>query len=624
MILYHKRIILSIIIFYYLDINNYLLYTRVNKNKQGEIELKKYTKNIISLIIAIILNFFIWHRFTADGNSIIYIGLFVFIYKFFLEILDIKNKRMIIISLIISISFSIIEVIGMSINLDFTLNNILNKWLILNFCGYAIMAYGCILYSYTFLEKIKNKEEIKKEIKIKNIKLLADNKVSFFVVFVLLLIAWIPYFLRYYPGLLNLDSISQINQSLGITQLTNHHPIIHTGIISAFIHIGISVFNNINVGVALYSIFQMIVMALMFSAVLQYLSKKDVPLIFKIGLLLIYMFYPVNGLFSITMQKDTLFCAFTPIYIILTNELVYKTDDFLVDKKKIFAYILFSLLVMFTRNNGVYVVLLTMPVVLIALRKKWKKILLLLITIVISYALIKTAIFKIFDVKNGSIGEMLSIPLQQIARVKKYHKEELDAETIKKIDSYFYCDDIDQRYDPTISDPVKDVLNREYFGNNKIEFAKLWAELLIKYKKDYIESFLSNSYGYYYPEARRFVALRGIDENDLGIETTPIINSKIVSLVAHLTDGRDGPIYSMVFSLGMVFWITVILLGNEILKKQYKRIVVYWPMFILWLTNLASPVFCNFRYAFAMFTCLPVFIGLIISKYKEDYKKTNI
>lgn len=553
----------------------------------------------------------------ADGNSIIYIGLFVFIYKFFLEILNIQNKRMIIISSVISVIFSIIEVIGISINSDFTLNNIINKWLPLNFCGYAIMAYGCIVYAYIFLERIINKElkeETKKEIRIKNISLLADNKLSFIVNCILLLLMWIPYFLRYYPGLLNYDPIYQISQSLGLSQLTNHHPIVYTGIISVFIHIGISVFNNINTGVALYSVFQMIVQALMFSAVLQYLSKKGAPVLFKIGLLLVYMFYPVNGLFSITMQKDTLFCAFVPIYIIMTNELVCKTDKFFVDKKKVLAYVLFSLLVMFMRNNGVYVVLLTMPAVLIALRKYWKKVLLLLITVVTSYAIIKTAIFKIYDVKNGSIGEMLSIPLQQLARVKKYHKEELDAETIKKIDSYFYYDDIDERYDSTISDPVKEILNREYFGNNKVEFIKLWGSLLVKYKKEYIESFLSNSYGYYYPEARRFVALRGIDTNDLGIETTPIINSKIVSMVAHLTDGRDAPIYSMVFSLGMVFWITVILLGYELLKKRYIKIIVYWPMFVLWLTNLASPVFCNFRYAFAMFTCLPVFLGLIISE----------
>lgn len=578
--------------------------------------MKKYKNNIISIIMAFVIVFFIWHKFQTDGNSIIFVALFVITYKVYLELLEIKNKRLVVISSITSVMFSIIEVVCGSINIDYTLNNIINKWLLLDFLGYACMAYGCIVILNTFIDRIKDKK-FKQDLCIKDINLMSDNKLSFFTNFLLILISWIPFFLRYYPGILTKDSIVQISQTIGIIGLSNHHPILHTGIISLFIHIGISLFNSLSIGVAIYTVFQMMTLALLFSFVLYYVSKKRIPLIFKVILLLFYMFYPVNGLYSISMWKDVLFSGIMPIYVILTNELFFYTGKFLNNKKNLYIYFLISLLVMFLRNNGFYIVILTMPVVAIALRKEWKKIIPTLSIILIIYIVIKSAIFNIFNVKNGSIGEMLSVPLQQITRVKKYHIQEIDKETIKQIDSFFNCYDIEEKYNPTISDPVKSLLNQDYFNNNKAEFIKLWIKLLLDYPKDYIESFISNSYGYYYPEARNWVAGRGITENDLQLETKPLTNgntSRIVSMLAHLADIRSVPLYSMAMSIGMCFWLIVIFGGYEIQKKNYNRIPIYWIIFILWLTIIASPVFCEFRYAYSMFTCLPLFVGLVLSK----------
>lgn len=209
---------------------------------------------------------------------------------------------------------------------------------------------------------------------------------------------------------------------------------------------------------------------------------------------------------------------------------------------------------------------------------------------------------------------MLSIPLQQIARVKKYHKEELDNETIKQIDQFFKCDNIEEKYNPILSDPVKAELNTEYFDINKGEFIKLWIKLLREYFKDYVESFISNSYGYYYPEATHWVANRTMEPNNMGISQKPLIEGKIVSKIDSLIEKRDIPIVSMFFSIGTAFWLLVIALGYKIIKKEYKHIISYLIIFILWLTIVASPVFCEYRYAYPMFTILPLFISLNFTK----------
>lgn len=580
--------------------------------------MKENTKKIISMFLALILIFFIWHKFLLSGNTIVLVMLVFPIYNFFKKVIENETKRKFTISIIIAVVFAIIELVCNSINTDYTLNHILDKWVILNFLGYTILAWSTISSIYTLFDQKSSYSN--KNIKIKNVELLSDSSLSFIVNVVLILLAWMPYFLRYYPGLLTADSCSQVAQAIGIAELSNHHPIFHTAIISVFVNAGRLIFNNINTGVAFYTIFQMIIMAIMFATVIRYISKKQAPLAVRIIALLYYMFYPINALFSITMWKDILFSGMIPIYAILVIELLFNTEEFLESKKNIITYIIVSILVMFLRNNGMYIVILTIPFIIIVLRKYWKKIIAISTIIVLSYMILKTSIFSIFNIKEGSVGEMLSIPLQQIARTKKYHKEELDDETIKQIDQFFKCDNIEEKYNPILSDPVKAELNTEYFDANKGEFIKLWLRLLESYFKDYVESFISNSYGYYYPEAKHWVANRTMEQNNMGISQEPLIEGKFVSKIDSLIERRDIPILSMFFSIGTAFWLIVICLGYKIMQKEYKHIVSYLIIFILWLTIVASPVFCEYRYAYPIFTILPLYMSLNFIKKKKELK----
>lgn len=566
--------------------------------------MKKYTKNIIAMILSIITILFIWHKFLLSGNTVILSIMLVPFYYFFKNVIEKENKRKFIISISIAIVFSIIELICTSINTDYTLNHILNKWIILNWLGYTILAWGVISSIYNIWQ------ENNLDIKIKKLEILLDSKVSFFINIVLILLAWLPYFFRYYPGLLTADSCSQVAQAIGLTELSNHHPILHTGIISIWVNIGKNIFGDINIGVAFYTIFQMIMMAIMFSIVIRYLNKKEVPALVRIIVLLYYMFYPIHALFSVTMWKDILFAGIIPIYTILSIELIFNTDEFLSKNKNILIYVVISILVMFLRNNGVYIVILTLPFIIITLRKYWKKLITMFFAIICIYICLKTIIFNVFNVKEGSVGEMLSIPLQQIARVDKYHKNELSDEIQIQINQFFKCENIGEKYNPILSDPVKAQLNTEYFDSHKVEFIKLWGNLLTQYFKDYVESFISNSYGYYYPEATHWVANRTMEQNNMGISQQPIVNSELVSKIDSIIERRDIPIISMFFSIGMAFWTIVICLGYQILNKEYKSILSYIIIFILWLTIVASPVFCEYRYAYSMFTILPLYISL--------------
>ena len=568
--------------------------------------MKNELKKIIAIVCAIFEAFFLWKLTNISGNTIVYVVLTIIIYSFIRNILDKVDKRKYIFCFVLALLFTIIEVFVASMNtyLDF---DHLSKSLIIDFIGYIILIFFSLLFIFDIFSTIKSKVE---ESEPKNIKIFNESRLSFFINMALVIIAWLPYFLRYFPGLMTLDSCIQVAQAIGRQPFSNHHPIFHTLIITFFVNIGKNVLGTINYGVAIYTLAQMIMMAISFAFVLKYLAKKNVHFSIRILALLYYMFYPINALYAVTMWKDVLFAGIVPLFIIMCNEIITNPKAFLSSFKKDILFILIAVLTGLLRNNGIYVVILTFIPMFFILRKYWKRTICVFTISILVFFIIKAAIFDIFKVKNGRVAEMLSIPLQQIARVEKYYRDELDENTMNRINNFFTIEHIGDQYNPILSDEVKARLNDEYFNENKLEFIRLWGHLLVRYFQEYVESFIANSYGYYYPEASSWVANRTLEPNDMGIEQSPKIEGKVVSIIDSYIEKREVPIISMFFSIGMAVWFIVICLWYRIYKRDYKSVVMYLPIFILWLTIIASPVYCEYRYAYPIFTTLPIFFGL--------------
>lgn len=568
--------------------------------------MKNVLKNIIAIVCALFESFFLWKITNISGNTIVYVILSMVMYSFIKNMLNKIEKRKCIFCFILALVFSLIEVFASSMNIYLDFDH-LGKSMTIYFIGYIILIFFSLLFIIDIFSEIKNKIE---KIEPKNIRIFNESRLAFFVYVALIIIAWMPYFFRYFPGLMTADSCAQVAQAIGRQPFSNHHPIFHTLIITFFVNFGKNIFGTINYGVAIYTLAQMILMAISFAFVMKYLAKKEVHFTVRILALLYYMFYPVNALFAVTMWKDVLFAGIVPLFVIMCNEIITDPKAFLSSIKKDILFILVAVLTCLLRNNGIYVVILTFIPVFFILRKYWKRTICVFIISILVFFIIKTAIFGIFNVKNGRTAEMLSIPLQQIARVEKYYRNELDENTLSRINNFFTIEHIGDKYNPVLSDEVKARLNDDYFNENKIEFIRLWGHLLVRYFQEYVESFIANSYGYYYPEASHWVANRTLEPNDMGIEQSPKIEGKVVSTIDSYIERREVPIISMCFSIGMAVWFIVICLWYGIYRREYKSIVMYVPIFILWLTIIASPVYCEYRYAYPIFTTLPIFFGM--------------
>lgn len=565
----------------------------------------------------------------GQSNSYTWIIILIFAYLVAEHSLRIKAKRLIICSGVLTILLATMSVVGEILNTFLDLGIVLQSKKLLIY--YVIKWIGNIALLYigtTIIFSLINKK-LDENKETKKYKFFEANLKNFFIYWGIIFVAYIPYWLTYYPGVITPDSLSQVSQTVGIYSLSNHHPLMHTIVISVFIKIG-EAFGNYNIGVAIYSIVQMLALSGIFAYTVYYMSKKNIPVCLRIITLVFYAIYPIHCMYSITMWKDIPFAICMLLFVILINELVTNKEQFFKSKKNLVLFAITMILVVLFRNNGIYVAILTAPFIFVFAKQYYKQLLIIFACVILFYSVLwKGIMFSVLKVEEGSMAEALSVPLQQIARVVRDKADELTDEEKQQINKLWTTNNLAEIYNPTLSDNVKGSVNVEELSDNKGDFIKLWIGLVIKYPLTCIEAFLCNCYGYWYPEASNWVVSRVIvepqieEQEKLNLHQTPLIKGELVKEVDSYIDKRNIPIISMFFSIGFAMWLVFTKITYIIYKKQYKLLLVFAPILFLWLTNLASPVFCEFRYMYSLFTCLPILLFLGIQKNENKDRKES-
>lgn len=527
------------------------------------------------------------------------------------KIYSMNLKRRNIVVIILAVILSFCQSCGSILDKDISfMNNMLPALII--FLQTLIISYAILTIVCNFTDKILSKINSEKE--TKKVSVVKD----FIIPLCIFVIAYIPFFLSNFPGILSYDSTDQLAQAMGLYGLNNHHPVTHTLIIKIFVKIG-SFIKSESLGVALFSLFQMFALSATFAYVIYYMRKKAFNKYFILLVLLFYAFYPVHGFYSVTMWKDIPFAICITFLTIGLIELISNKDVFFSSKRKMIIFSIILLFTMLFRNNGLYVVLILFVVLAIVYRKNILKMLAVFLIPLMIYFIYTGPVFNALGVKKGSIVEALSVPLQQMARISKFCSDELTQEEKDEIYLYIPVDNLGELYNPRLSDPVKGKANAEYISDNKIEFIKSYFKFAFKYPKETIDALLYNSYGYYYPEASNWIVMTGVSSNN---QDVPIHDSSRVKLLyvkaMNLVIKLDIPIVDLAFSIGFNMWVIFALIAYLVDRKIYKNVLVFIPILGVWLTVLASPVYCEYRYIYSLFTSIPVLISTVFIRRNNN------
>ena len=433
---------------------------------------------------------------------------------------------------------------------------------------------------------------------------------------VILLCCWLPWFLYNFPGVMTPDSISQYSQAMGLTGYSDHHPFAHTLLIKLLLSMGMALFDNVYAAIACYTVFQMVLMALLLCYCICILYRYGAGRKLCLLFLIFYACVPYNGSFAVTMWKDVLFSGFLLLFALCLYRLLhlYAAGGRLKKQPGLLALLLLSgLLVCLFRSNGLYVFLLTAPFLSIVLRREWKLLLPGILAVLVLALFIKGPVYDALGVAEPAFSESLSIPAQQIARVV-YEGRTLTQEQIDLLNRTVDYDSIADYYQPELSDPIKALIqygNPEYLETHKGAYLKLWIQLGLRYPLDYWNAFVDQTRGYWFPGEPGLTVNESISPNDVGLTGQSVLSGtpawKVVEILNKLY--TILPLYGLLYSIGAFTWAAVFWCVNCALNGRKRNFLLFVPFFALILTLcLATPVAADLRYAYPLILSMPLLL----------------
>lgn len=592
-------------------------------------KLKEY-KKVLIFIIAIITTICISINvvngpFELYGNNFVWMIVLATTYILIDKALKDGSKRLFICATIFGTVISICAITGYVAEKYLVDNLLIAKKVMLMLmckleaCYIYITSIAMIIMKAlpNIIEKLKQKKEYK---------FFTSNKKSILIVAIILFIAYLPYLLYYYPGNVLIDSTVQIMQGMGDWEFTTHHPPIHTAIITICVNLGHFLSGSYNFGAFVYTLLQTLTTCFIFSFTIYYMARKKVSMPVRIISLLFYALCPTISFLTITMYKDIPFAMMMLVLTICMTEIATNTENFMKNKVRIILTVITVFLVSIFRNNGLYAMILTLPIVVLMLKNYRIKIGSIFLAGIAICLIITGPVYNLCGIGKGSSKEAFSVILQQFARITKYKSDELTQEEKDAIHKYLPVDNIAELYNPVFSDPVKHQFSDEAFKEDKITLIKTYLQLAMKYPMHTVASLICNSFGYYYPNTLGWGVYTGVNDEcftnngvDYGIREQPLIQLPVLDKVNEFVNTRNIPIISMFLSIGFLFWIMLFGIIYCIYTKKYKLILIYVPILCMWVTILASPVFGEPRYVYSLFTCLPLLLG--ISLKNDNYQE---
>ena len=440
-------------------------------------------------------------------------------------------------------------------------------------------------------------------------------------------LCWLPVFLAYYPSVFAYDAEGQLYQVIA-GDYSTHHPLLHTLFLGAFFKLG-GVLGSYSAGMALHSIVQMILLAAAFAFVLSYLYDKGISRWQRMLLLAFYALFPTNSVLSLSTTKDVLFSALVLLYTML---LYYMICDkkMQVDKRDGAVCVILSVLLLLFRNNAVYAFLVSIPLVYVGYRKWQMQIgeekaqrasfgartyLVLSIAALLIFAVCSAGLRAGTHAHSGSPREMLSVPLQQMARTRVKEEQEIDPALTQELEKYIPAEWVFAAYDPHLADPVK---NRAVIHDDPAGLIETWAKLGMRHLDVYVDAFLDNCVGYWYLEDISHTQIYGIGtKSGFGYLSTdnrtmpagceiiphsylPALRSLLEKIVSD-NQYQWIPVLRIIFAPAFYWWMLCIYMAVAVYRRKYIMLLPVCFLGAYYLTLLLSPtVLIRYMYPFVV------------------------
>ena len=436
--------------------------------------------------------------------------------------------------------------------------------------------------------------------------------------FLLIFASFVPLFLVEYPGSFMYDIAAQTTQ-IASGQYSMFHPLAHTLLIRACLSM-YNVLGSFERCAALYSVISMLIMAACFAHVGASISRSVSRRAARISTGF-FCLYPAHMALASNCTKDGMFAAFFALFLALCAEdIACGRLSGMHRAIQVIAGVMACLM----RNNMIYAIAAWMVLLLFRRKKYLRVVLCALLAIVLSRA-VNTGLGAYTHADRGSVGEMISVPIQQLARARLYADEAFTDEERVLMDAV--CADpryggtqVWQRYEPTLSDPVKNYLDYDVLKANAAELVGIWLRIGGECPDVYLDAFLALALPSYYPYSEYRVAQPYLEIGmQQGALTAPFGLDPIVQpgrfaairewlyKTVYITGMDEVPVIRYLFNTGAIFWLLLLFALYDLYTGRFERIAFMLLAGLLWGTFLLGPVMQG-RYLYPFVCVLPIFI----------------
>lgn len=441
----------------------------------------------------------------------------------------------------------------------------------------------------------------------------------FLISFVAIMICWIPYMMSYWPGGIYNDTLYSIHIALHKQPMDNQNTVLYALIWRFFFWVGGILKQGDYGGLKLFTVTSMVTLAATLSYFVFWLYKKGIRTWLLVCFNILFMFAPVFPFYGISLWKDTPFGIVVFLYTMLLYDMSRSSDELKITTRSMVMFLVFSVLIVFLRNNGIYIIIITSICLLMAIRKKsadFKRILIATLALIVGIIIVKGPVYSALKIEKSATVESMGIPLQQVAYIVATEGN-ISVEDEEVIESIMSVDDWRYLYNPIVVDTIKFApsFDGEYFNTHVSDFLKMYIHVCLRNPVKAVKGYLLSTLGFWdvwQSSSSAYIC------KDHTAQSEYFMSDYVEYYFDFSWDDIVSPRHYI--SSGLVafimLWALFLALGT---KGNVRKIVPIIPGLALWGTLMvATPLAFSFRYIFPVFLCIPIYIMCVCKEFLED------
>jgi len=434
---------------------------------------------------------------------------------------------------------------------------------------------------------------------------------SFAFAFVLLILCWLPAWLAFWPGSFSPDSITQFYAYYNQDH-SSHHPLLHTLLLGFCMMLGIDNHPDAYAtgGLALYCGIQLVLTAGCAAYGVSWLKRRGAPVWTRIAVLLLLALNPFYASWGFYAQKDVLFGALVLVFCLQLADLW----RFGWKPLRLIGFAVIAVLMMLFRNNGIYALALLLPFAIWWAKGRRIRLTALLAICMALYVAVNAGLMYVLYASEGSKVEILSIPLQQIARTLREDPSARELDEDGVLDTLFGEEDIPALYDEQIADPLKWSVDYDLLDENIPALLNLWARMGIRNFDTYVEAFLAQNLPYLLPYSDMRQSF------DFGVQQIDWFPIEETSYLPGLRAAYEEYEHSLSFAgvpgtrllchPAFYAWLALAGFAFACWRRRYSMMTAFGFLIAVWFTCLLGPV-AIMRYMLGLYYAVPVLLAAL-------------